>query len=115
MVQAAGLSRPEFNHEVGCLTPEERAEYLWRLRVEFGFLSGYDAAAVRENLRRLMDDTEGWPRHTHRAVQALGDCARLAGWDLRGRTGAPSRWEWKDGGRPIAAASGARGLNPASA
>ncbi len=87
VVQAAGLSRLEFNHEVDCFTPEERGEYLWRLRVEFGFLSGEGDATVRENLRRLMEDTEGWPRHMHHAFQALGDCARLAGWDL-------SRVDW---------------------
>ncbi len=87
VVQAAGLSRPEFNHEVGCLTPEERGEYLWRLRVEFGLLSRDDDAEVRENLHRLMDDTEGWPRHMHHAFQALGDCAHLAGWNL-------SRVDW---------------------
>ncbi len=87
VIQAAGLSRPEFNHEVGCLPREERGEYLWRLRAMFGFLSGEDDAMVQDNLRRLMDDTEGWPRHMHHAFQALGHCARLANGDL-------SRVDW---------------------
>ncbi len=87
VVQAAGLSRPEFNREVGCFTPEERGEYLQKLQVRFGLLSWEDSATVQENLHKLMDDTEGWPRHMHHAFQALGDCARLTDGDL-------SRVDW---------------------
>ncbi len=59
VLQDTGLSRPEHVHEIGCLTPEERTDYLQWFRAEFGLTVGGDADIVRENLPRLLDDTEG--------------------------------------------------------
>ncbi len=88
VIQKAGLSRLEYVYGIECLTEEDRNDYLQKFRIKFGLVTGDGENAVNQNLQKLLDDTEGWPRHMHHSFQALGDSARLVDGDL-------SRVNWK--------------------
>jgi len=74
-----GLTRGLTPHEVGRLTREESRELMAGFCRRFGI----DGSGHREELAELAAPTEGWPRHLHYALQALGRQAVAADGDLR--------------------------------
>jgi len=82
------LTRLSHNHGIGCLSGEDRADFAGRFLSGFGLASGKDPERIGRNIGKILDTTEGWPRHMHHSFQAIGEHALLAGGDL-------SRLDWK--------------------
>ena len=73
-----GLTRISNVHEIGGLTPKESAG----LMPDFCRHFGIDPSGHKERLDALAAPCEGWPRHLHFAMQALGREALRCGGDL---------------------------------
>ncbi len=89
-----GLTRGLTLHEVGPLTEGESRNLMAGFCQHFGI----DESAGREQLWELAAPAEGWPRHLHFTLQALGREAiaadgdlRLADWDRAEAEAADSR------------------------
>ena len=76
--QEIGLTRALNPHEVGCLAAAEVDELMRGFSKRFGL----QAYGSEEPLADLAADAEGWPRHLHFALQALGEEAIAAEGDL---------------------------------
>ncbi len=74
VLSRAGLTRTENIHEIGCLTSGERISYLKKFEENFGLVIGNkeNHETVHRNLAKLLDDTEGWPRHMRHSYQRTG-------------------------------------------
>ncbi len=88
-----GLTRPGRRHEIGALTAEQGQDLV------FGFCHrfGLDVSGHRQRLFDLVAPAEGWPRHLHHALQALGAGAVAADGNL-------NRIDWKAVGTAAARA-----------
>ena len=82
---AMDLTRISNIHEIGGLAPQESAA----LMEDFCRHFGMDPTGHEERLDALATPCEGWPRHLHFAMQALGREALRCGGDLAGVD-----WAW---------------------
>ncbi len=76
--RAMGLTRVR-HHEIGALAPEETRA----LMIGFHHTFEIDSEGHVAHLEALAEPTEGWPRHLHIALQAIGRAALTAGGDLK--------------------------------
>lgn len=76
--RAMGLTRVK-HHEIGALAAEETRS----LMIGFHHAFAIDPEGHGARLEALAEPTEGWPRHLHIALQALGRAALAAGGDLK--------------------------------
>ena len=77
---AMSLTRGLTVHEIGGLTPKDSAGLMQGFCRHFGI----DPSGHEERLETLAAPCEGWPRHLHFAMQALGREALRYGGDLAG-------------------------------
>ncbi len=80
------LTRIENIHEIGCLTDDEMDDFFIGFRHKFGLFirDDSDSDHVIPNIKRLTQDSHGWPRHLYHSFQALGHAVRLVDGDLSG-------------------------------
>jgi len=77
--RAMGLTRVK-HHEIGALAPEETRA----LMMGFHHAFAIDPEGHGTHLEALAEPTEGWPRHLHTTLQALGRAVIAADGDLKG-------------------------------
>ncbi len=82
VLYGAGLTRIENIHEIGCLTDNEMDDFFIGFRRKFGLVILDDSDHVISNIKRLTQDSHGWPRHLYHSFQALGHAVRLVDGDL---------------------------------
>jgi len=75
-----GLTRGKRIHDIGALAPDEVTAFMQDSCQHFGM----DSRCHRQNLHDLAFPCEGWPRHLHFALQALGEDALRVEGDLSG-------------------------------
>ncbi len=75
-----GLTRGSRIHDIGALAPDEVTAFMQDSCQHFGM----DSRDHRQNLHDLAFPCEGWPRHLHFALQALGEDALKVEGDLAG-------------------------------
>ncbi len=81
-----GLTRipPIQKHHIGCFPDSEAQEFMPRSCAHFGI----DATGFEDEVERLVEPCDGWPRHLHIVLKAFGREALRTGGDL-------SQVEWK--------------------
>jgi len=72
------LTRPASTHAIGAIA--DGNELLERTCAVFGLVTN----GVEDQLTQLAEDCQGWPRHLHIAMRALGNEARATGGNLKG-------------------------------
>ena len=72
------LTRGRYPHEIGSLSPEEVGTFMLDCCRRFGM----DPLGHEERLMELATPCEGWPRHLHFALQAMGRAALPTDGDL---------------------------------
>ncbi len=77
VLSRAGLTRIDNIHEIDCLTMDEMNDFFLGFRLKFGLVIRDDNNHVILNIDRLMQDSNGWPRHLYHSFQALGNAVRM--------------------------------------
>ncbi len=75
---------PEQKHNIGCFPEHEAKEFMARSCTHFGI----DVTGFEQEIERLAEPCDGWPRHLHIALKAFGREALRTGDDL-------SQAEWE--------------------
>ncbi len=75
---------PDQKHHIGCFPDPEAREFMTRSCAHFGI----DVAGFEDQVERLAEPCDGWPRHLHIVLKALGREALRTGGDLSG-----AEWE----------------------
>ncbi len=75
-----GLTRipPDQKHHIGCFPDPEAEEFMARSCAHFGI----DVVGFEDQVERLAEPCDGWPRHLHIVLKAFGREALRTGGDL---------------------------------